>query len=299
MSTTAPVPSLRRIRRGYFITLAVAALAGGLFPIAGPQQAAHAAGDVCDLCSVNFDLGACENLGGWPYDSTLESPPPAVWGGTPPQQPAPQQPAPQQPAPQPAAPQPAAPQPSAPQTSTGNNGATRSSDIGAAVGENAPAVVATAPLAPALTHTVSGRVLSLSWTAPADGGAALTGYKLILNGGTPIEIPADATEYDLTLGAGTYDAVLIATNSVGDSAPSVTVEGIEIAGTTPTREAEKTVDASDAVAASDDTAAASPLAGVAVIGGLVVVAGALLGWWWLRRRRGTPASACVTTASDS
>jgi hypothetical protein len=290
MSTTAPAP--RRIRRRLFAALAVAVLAGGLAPIAGPQTAAHAAGDVCDICSLNFDLGECENIGGWPYDSTLESPPPAVSGGAPPQQPAPQQPAPQPAAPQPAAPQPAAPQPSAPQTSTGGTGSTRSGagDAGATVNENAPAVVATAPLAPTFTHEVSGRVLSLTWAAPADGGAALTGYKLILNGGTPIEIPADATAYELTLGAGTYDAVLIATNSVGESTPSAAIEDIEITGQTATPNAEKTPDASDAVAASDDSAAASPLAGVAVIGGLVVVAGALLGWWWLRRRRAATAS---------
>ena len=289
-TTTAPAP--RRIRRRLFAALAVAALAGGLAPIAGPETAAHAAGDVCDICSLNFDLGGCENIGGWPYDSTLESPPPAVSGGAAPQQPAPQQPAPQPAAPQPAAPQPAAPQPAAPQTSTGGTGTTRSGagDTGATVTENAPAVVATAPVAPTFTHEVSGRVLSLTWAAPADGGAALTGYKLILNGGTPIEIPADATAYELTLGAGTYDAVLIATNSVGESAPSAAIEDIEIAGPTATPKAEKTPDASDAVAASDDSAAASPLAGVAVIGGLVVVAGALLGWWWLRRRRAVTAS---------
>lgn len=56
----------RTLRR----VLLVAAVAGGAH-LGGVSVAAPAfsAGDVCDLCSINFDLLACEESGGEPYDS--------------------------------------------------------------------------------------------------------------------------------------------------------------------------------------------------------------------------------------
>jgi len=280
MNTTAA--TTRRLRGRLGAAIIAAALAGALSPLVGLQASpAQAAGDVCDLCSLGFDPTACAALGGWPYDSTLESPPPAIaGGGTAPAQPAPAQPAPAQPAP--AQPAPAAPQPAAPQTSTKSGGGAVTTENTVAT-QGGAGVTATAPAAPVLAHDVSGRTLSLTWAAPADGGAAITGYKLVLNDGTPIQIPGDVTSYEIALGAGTYDAVLIATNSVGDSAASAAVIGIEITGATAAPKPSKSIDASDAVAASDERGA-SPVTGVAVIGVLVLAAAGLLTWWWLRRR---------------
>ncbi|NKX92200.1 hypothetical protein HF995_02755 [Sanguibacter hominis ATCC BAA-789] len=62
-ATTIRPRALRRI-------LLIAAVAGGAH-LGGVSTAAPAfsAGDVCDLCSINFDLLACEESGGEPYDS--------------------------------------------------------------------------------------------------------------------------------------------------------------------------------------------------------------------------------------
>ena len=48
----------------------------------GGATPAYAAGDVCDICGAAFDPVKCEQIGGWPYDSVEEAPPPAVAGGT-------------------------------------------------------------------------------------------------------------------------------------------------------------------------------------------------------------------------
>lgn len=283
----------RRIRR---VTLvgAAAALALAFAPLTGVgTPAAHAAGDVCDLCSINFDLGACERAGGYPYDSTVEAPPAVFAGGSAPAQPAPAQPAPAQPAP--AQPQPAQPAPAQPapvQPATGGQAgssaprATTSDPVTQQITEQGvAATVPTAPTAP--THRVAGRTLTLTWVAPADGGSALTGYKLVLNGGAPIALAADATTYDIALGAGEYDVQLIATNALGDSAASEVITGIEV-GPTETASPNATPLDLEPAAASSGADVAGPLA----LGGIVVAAGGLLGWWWLRRRR----TAAPTTA---
>ncbi|PRA81977.1 hypothetical protein CQ045_04525 [Microbacterium sp. MYb66] len=154
-------------------------------------------------------------------------------------------------------------------------------------------MAATVPTAPAgLAHKIDGSSLSLTWTAPADGGSPLTGYKLILNEGTPIVLPADATEYELALGEGTYDLTLIATNAVGDSPASESIEGLEIAAD----EAEK--EKADPVSADAPAEAGIPLAAPLTLGGIVVVAGGLLTWWWLRRR-GAGATAPATASDDT
>ncbi|MRG59931.1 hypothetical protein GE115_08615, partial [Agromyces sp. CFH 90414] len=71
----------RRTRRARGLAAAIAlAISVPTFLLAGSGPA-HAAGDVCDLCSINFDPGACDALGGYPYDSTQEEPPPAISGG--------------------------------------------------------------------------------------------------------------------------------------------------------------------------------------------------------------------------
>ena len=69
-------------RRRTIAAFAAAVVVAALSPLGGVLATpAYAAGDVCDICSLNFDVTACEKIGGWPYDSTLESPPPAVSGG--------------------------------------------------------------------------------------------------------------------------------------------------------------------------------------------------------------------------
>ena len=68
------------------------AVALGLAPLAGATEVvgirvaapAQAAGDVCDICGLNFDPGACEAAGGEPYDSVEEP-----WKGPPWNAPAP------------------------------------------------------------------------------------------------------------------------------------------------------------------------------------------------------------------
>lgn len=263
---------------------------------------ANAAGDVCDICSVNFDLRLCEELGGYPYDSTLEDPPAAISNPQPqpqqPEQPAPpQQPSPpQQPAPQPPTQpqqQPNTPQQPASQQqpNTSQRSATQQPSTSEATsGTPGQGVIATAvaPAAPsALAGDVAGRTATFTWQVPADGGSPLTAYKLILNGGTPIEIPAGATSYEIELGAGTYDVVLLATNAVGDSAPSETLSGVAVeVSPTPTPSETAELAALTAQPASTST----PLVGGLVLGALVLGAGGLLAWWWLRRRAAPTAS---------
>lgn len=286
MTVTAPQPRLSRIR---VWAAALAVTGAALVAPVVLAEPAHAVGDVCDLCSINFDPGACDAIGGWPYDSTLEDPPPAVsGGGSAPAQPAPAQPAPAQPAP--AQPAPAQPQPQQPGT-TGSTGATQSgtgtststsgSQTGTAPAPAEGSVAATVPAAPgALAYSVAGRKVSLTWTAPADGGAALTGYKVVFNDGTPLEIAADATSYEITLGPGQYEAVLYATNAVGDSEPTAAVAGI-VVGASPSPSASPSL---LAAAAASDSSDAAPLAGGIALGMLVVAAGGGTLWWWLRRR---------------
>lgn len=271
MTTASSTRRPRAARRIGALSLGAAIL---IAPLTGLAAApAYAAGDVCDICAITFDLAACESLGGYPYDSTLEEAPPAIRAAA--------NPAPAAPAPAPAAPAPAAPvAPAAP--AAGTSGTTASSG-GTATTDTAVsgAVAATVPLAPAaLAHTVKDRTVTFTWTAPADGGSAITGYKLVLNGGTPIALPATETRYEVTLGAGEYDAVLIASNAIGDSVASTELTGIVVAAATAT----PTAKATPIAEAAQEPAPTASLAGPLTLGGLVVAAGGLLTWWWLRRR---------------
>lgn len=247
----------------------------------GSAPAAQAAGDVCDICSINFDIGACEGLGGYPYDSTIEGPPPAL-SAPKPQAPAPAAPAPQAPAPAapaPQAPAPAAPAPAPAKQGTGNAGTTGTADTTST--EVVTNVVATVPAAPAaLTHSLKNETLTLKWDAPTDGGSPITGYALVLNGGTAIDIPADATTYTITLGAGTYDAALSTTNAIGASQEVAIVSDIVI-GKNPTAAPSAKA---DAAAVSADTGIPAPVVGGIVLGALVLLGGGALGWSVLRRR---------------
>ncbi|WP_181156335.1 fibronectin type III domain-containing protein [Microbacterium sp. MYb45] len=286
---------MKSVRRSRVLSALAVSAAFLLAPIAIPT-AAHAAGDVCDLCSINFDLGACEGLGGYPYDSTVEAPPAAVsggGGGAPKPAPAPA------PAPKPAPAPAPAPKPAQPpatgndRPAAGTSNSTTTNTNTSTTPEKA-AVAATVPTAPTgLSHEIDGTTLSLAWTAPADGGSALTGYKLVLNEGTPIALPADATEYEIELGEGTYDLTLIATNAVGDSPASESIAGVEIAG-----EETETAETPATVTAEAPVEAGIPLAAPLTLGGIVVVAGGLLTWWWLRRRSSATATVPAAASDD-
>ncbi|MFF2273780.1 fibronectin type III domain-containing protein [Agromyces sp. NPDC058136] len=258
------------------------------------SEPAHAAGDVCDLCSINFDLGACEDLGGYPYDSTQEPPPPAISGGT--TAPAP--------APAPAAPAPAAPAPAAPAPSTGNSGGSASSgasssssattDAATTAGQPA-AVVQTAPSAPTAPKLVAkGASLTVTWAVPADGGSPVTGYKLSLNKGTPIELAAGATTYTFPkLGAGSYTATVVATNALGDGVASAASAAVKVANPTTA----PTAEAAERTAVVADAGAPSWLAGSGILIALVAVGAlALLGQRLFRRR--TADAAPTDTPTD-
>lgn len=151
-------------------------------------------------------------------------------------------------------------------------------------------MAATAPAAPlGLAHRLDGASLSLTWKAPADGGSALTGYNLILDERTPIALPADVTEYEIDLDEGTHTLALVATNAVGDSPASASIEGIEVAATEP--------ETTEPVRADAPSDAGVPLAAPLTLGAIVVAGGGLLAWWWLRRR--TAARAAVPADADS
>ncbi|MGG7462919.1 ParB-like protein [Plantibacter sp. YIM 135347] len=82
--------------------------------------------------------------------------------------------------------------------------------------------VATVPATPAApTATANGSTVSVSWTAPADGGSAISGYTLSLNGASPVAVGANVTSHDFTnLATGPYAVTVTAINAIGSSAPS-------------------------------------------------------------------------------
>ena len=75
-----------------------------------------------------------------------------------------------------------------------------------------------------ITATAGNSQVSLSWSAPNDGGSAITGYTLTYSpgGSTPINLPATPTSYTVTgLTNGTdYTFTLTANNIAGSSAPN-------------------------------------------------------------------------------
>lgn len=82
------------------------------------------------------------------------------------------------------------------------------------------------PIAPAAPlATITGSTLSVSWVAPADQGAPITGYKVYVvdastnsDVGSPVSIQAPLTTASIpNLSSGLYKVQIIATNSNGDS----------------------------------------------------------------------------------
>lgn len=100
--------------------------------------------------------------------------------------------------------------------------------IGALVLKTAPQ----APAAPAVT--LSGKTVTVTWQAPADGGSEITGYTVELTpaSGSTLTATANAsaTSVDFTdLTPGTWTARVVASNGVGDSEASSASASVAVA----------------------------------------------------------------------
>jgi Ca2+-binding RTX toxin-like protein len=90
----------------------------------------------------------------------------------------------------------------------------------------AGAAVPATPAAPAIVTGATGSVV-ITWVAPADGGSAITGYEIRVNGGAAINRAAGSTS--LTIGGltpgSTVSVTVAAKNAVGTSAQSAAGTG--------------------------------------------------------------------------
>ncbi|MBS1907540.1 MAG: chromosome partitioning protein ParB [Actinobacteria bacterium] len=91
----------------------------------------------------------------------------------------------------------------------------------------APAL--TAPAAPAAPTVVvggtsaAGSHVAVSWTAPADGGSAITGYTVALGTGRTAEVDARSTSFTFDgVAPGSYSATITAHNAVGSTSSAAT-----------------------------------------------------------------------------
>jgi subtilisin family serine protease len=86
-----------------------------------------------------------------------------------------------------------------------------------------------APGAPVLSATATRRAINLSWTTPADGGSAITGYRLYRGTSptgpfTPVSLGVVNSYRDMSVTGGVrYYYYVTAVNGVGEGAPSNTV----------------------------------------------------------------------------
>jgi hypothetical protein len=97
----------------------------------------------------------------------------------------------------------------------------------------------TVPAAPAKpTATAGPGSIAVSWTPPANGGSAITGYKVyaIPASGPTIQqnVAASATSVTVNVPAGTYTVKVRATNVNGDSPDSPPSDPVVVTAATPT-----------------------------------------------------------------
>ncbi len=109
-----------------------------------------------------------------------------------------------------------------------------------------PGVAAATPETPAApTASVTGTSVTVTWAAPADGGSAITGFKVSLDGGTPVAVGADVTSHTFTgVAAGSHTATVVATNAVGDSSASAASNPVTVVAAEEPEEPEEPVDPS-------------------------------------------------------
>ncbi len=92
-----------------------------------------------------------------------------------------------------------------------------------------PMAAPTVPGAPTIVSATSGNTeVIVTWTAPADGGSAITGYTVSASPGPATATTAGATSAAVTnLSNGiSYTFTVTATNSVGTGAPSDPSAGV-------------------------------------------------------------------------
>lgn len=82
-----------------------------------------------------------------------------------------------------------------------------------------------APVAPTVTASAPGEV-TVTWTAPANGGAALTGFSVSLDGAAGVTVAGSATSHVFgAVAAGTHSVTVTAVNALGSATSTpVTVE---------------------------------------------------------------------------
>lgn len=93
----------------------------------------------------------------------------------------------------------------------------------ASAASNSVTVVAapTAPDAPtAPTASVTGDSVTVTWSTPSNGGSAITGYKVALDGGTPVPVGAVLSHTFTGVAIGAHTATVVAVNVIGSSTAS-------------------------------------------------------------------------------
>ncbi len=136
----------------------------------------------------------------------------------------------------------------------------------------------TVPAAPTITSITPGNeLLSVAFTAGADGGSAITNYKYSTdNGATFIARSPSSTASPLVISgltnATAYDVKLLAVNAAGDGAASTAVSGTPAAPVTPTITASGSLGALTTTYGTPSSNASFSVSGAALTADLVVTA---------------------------